>query len=633
MDEYRRLQLAQAEVTGLYGQAEETPVVTTTDLDSFLAGVYRYYTEGGMRATMSRSVLNVVASWFTFVLSYVVLLLVNWPNVLACTSDQTCASLSLFYESSIFPLTLYRFVVLMQLIPLGIYTIVLSTLACVARVREAIRISNFFREALFVSHDDELHFLSWNEIVSRISRHQSTAATPLCIVQDSLSPLEIHNIIMRTENVHIWVMKRWFSEMVPKGFLMSLPLQSRAIQWCVQHGVISWLFDDRYRIRPEALASVRVRILLVGIISLALMGPLAIFSAFLLVILESDEFRANRASLFEKEWTWLARTVLRHPSEPEIQLASRLEKGRESGTAFSNLLISNKAKKSVLKTTKFIAAGILAFLAAIALVQDAALMHMTFSGKSLLFFFALSSGVMAVSAGLDSEVPKTGIDDKIKRGLEVTAHIHSDLSFGHSEHSAGGQLARARDLDLISADFSKYFFRPKIVNLLTEVFGILLLPVFFLAVFPDTLGPMIAEVSLIRSERLGDFAACGCLEARAISEQSQEMVDVVGGTIMFSSLRDAENVGSLLSLYGGYKEGQSGLSEQQVGLVMKILEFKKLCLAKFSSPQLDSDWFWYQVLRELTMSEGHLSLVRMSEDLVRLGLASLGAFSKKAVGS
>jgi hypothetical protein len=638
MEEYRRLQLAQSlEVSGLYGAAEETPVVTTTDLDSFLAGVYRYYTEGGLKATISRAILNVVASWFTFTLSYVLLLLVNWDNVLACTSDQTCAGLSLFYES-IFPLTLYRFVVLLQLIPLGVYTVVLSSLACIARVREAVRISIFFRDALFVAHDEELHFLSWSEIVARISRYQSTAATPLCIVQDSLSPLEIQNIILRLDNIQMHVMKKWFSDMVVKNdrLWMSVPLQSRAIQWCIQHGVISWLLDDRYRVRSEALSTVRSRIILVGIVSLLLMGPLAIFAAFLLVILESDEFRANRASLFEKEWTVLSRSVLRHGSEPEISLSQRLEKGREKACNFSNPLILNKAKKSFLRTVKFLAAGILAALAAIALVQDSALMHMTLVGKSLLFFFAVFSGVMALSAGLDTPVPKTSVGEKLRSGLGVTAHAHSDLSCGYTEstlfRSACEELTKARELDHISSDFSKFFFRPKIVNLLNELVGIILLPVFFLVVFPDTLSVMITEVPLIRHDRLGDFASSGLLEARAISEQSQEMVDVVSGGIMFSSLRDSETVGSLLTFFSSYQGIPSGLSEQQENTVLKVLEFKKYCLKseKFSEK---SDWFWYSVLRELTMSEGKLSLVRMSDDLVRLGLDSLRTFSKNTDGS
>jgi hypothetical protein len=646
MEEYRRLQLAQAEMTGLYLNAGEQapPDLTTTDLDSFLTGSYRYYTEGGLRATISRSVTTVLASSFTFALSYLVLLMVNWGNVITCTSSTTCSGSSLFYDSSIFPLTWYRFIILVQMIPLGVYTVVLSSLACVARIREAVRISKFFQEALFITSDEELHFLSWSDVVARISRYQSTSTSPLCIVQDSLSPVEIHNIIMRTENLLLSTLKRWFKEKVVEGniltlknMLMSVPLQSRAIQWCIHHGVLSWVFDDRYRVRSEALETVRARLLLVGLVSLALMGPLAIFAAFLLVILESDEFRVNRASIFEKEWTGLARVVFRHFSEPEVWLGERLEEGRTHAVKFSESVITNRARKSILKTVKFFSAGILVVLAAIALVQDSALLYMSIGGKSLLFLFAVFSGIMAVCTGLDVNVPKTSVEAKVGRGLELFGQTHSNLCFSRAERidfsSSCDRLNKARELDMLSGVFADLFFRPKLINLLNELLGILLLPYFFLVIFPDELSPIISQVPLIRSEALGDFTSEGCMEARALSGQSQEMVDVVGGAMMFSSLRDSERIASLLMFHKMYREC---LGLEQMGLVRKVEDFKKICSTNMSlnlDPSVkNNDWFWYLVLRELTMSEGHLSLVRMSPDLVRVGMDALGSISSKGFG-
>ena len=632
MDEYRRLQLAQS--GALDHEVSEDPTITTTDLDSFLTGVYRYYKEGGLRATIARSVSNVAASSFTFGLSFVVLLMVDWSSVIACTSEETCSKLSLFYSSAFFPLTFYRFIVLIQLIPLGLYAVGLSIIACIARVREALRISRFFRESLFVQEDDELNFVKWSDIVERISRYQATSASPLCIVQDTLSPIEIHSIIMRTDNVHLSAMKEWYSLYRSDSWMM-LPLQSRAIQWCIQHGVISWLFDDRYRIRDGALATVGVRIQFVGLLTLALMGPLAIFAVFLIVIIESDEVRSNKASLFEKEWTVLSKTVLRHYSEPDIWLCERLEGAAKSRIAsqFSESLVSERSRKSILRTVKFLSAGILSVLAAIALVQDSALLYMTVGGKSLLFIFALCSGALAISAGLDAPPgSKQTCEEKIGCGILLMSHIHSnfDQSLPPSCNVNGCQLSQAREIDMISNEFLRKFYRPKIFNIFFEFVGILSLPFFFLFVFPNTLGRVIAaSVPLVRSEHLGDFSARGCLDgARALSEQYHEMVG--GNVVQFSSLRNMEKVNTLLMLSKVYQLGTAR------GIVGKIFDFKKACCSSSLLTQavikvdrclIDSDWFWYALLRELTMSEGGVSLLRMRPDLIRLGQEGLSFFS------
>jgi hypothetical protein len=629
MDEYRRLQLAQSSGSTTLIDSDNT-ATSTTDLDSLLTGVYRYYKEGGFRATIARSVLNVLASSFTFILSFVVLLMVDWENVIACVSEEICNKLSLFNDSVVFPLTLYRFIVLVQLLPLGVYAVALSIIACIARVREAVRISTFFKESLFVLDDDELQFISWAEIVERISRYQSSSTSPLCIVQDTLSVIEIQNIIMRTESIHLAIMKEWSKSTC--GGILTIPLHSRAIQWCIHHGVVSWLFDDRYRIREGSIASVGVRIKFVGFVTLAMMGPLAIFAAFLIIIMESDEVRSNKTSLFEKEWSMLARTVVRHQLEPDIWLDERLEAARDSGLSFSEMLITDRTKKSLLRTIKFLCAGILSVLASIALVQDSALLYMTIGGKSLLFFLAIFSGLLAISAGLDdtqnSRNPNPSCDAKISTGLRLMSLIRSDMHIPNPYAIYGSQddVGRARQVDEISRDFSRNFLRPKIINILFEFAGIITLPFFFLFVFPDRLSEIIRVIPLVRSESLGDFYDTGCLGARALSEQSHEMVR----DVFFSSLRDRERLGTHLMLYEKF-----GIESE---MMEKILDFKKACMqspriVNIDKSLIESIWFWYALLRELTMSEGDLSLLRLNPELSKLGQDGLECFSRTRPGN
>lgn len=521
MESYRSLETARDSST------------LTTDLDAFLSGVYRYYSEKGLRPVIFRSVSNLVASVFTFVLSVAVLLLIDWGGVLSCTSEDVC--LPFFYPNPIAPISLYRGVILFQLVPMGLYTVVLACLSAFAKVREAIRVSEFYKSALSVPDDDILHFLTWEEVVKRLCAYQASAENPLCIVQDQLSPLEIHSIILRTENISLQIFKRWYSIFVePNGgtVLGQLPLQSTAIKWCVQHTIVSWMFTERYRIRTDLSESIsgkiKARFRLVGFLSAILIGPVFIFSTLLLFIKETEDVRANRSSLFQKEFSGLAQVALGHFGEMPHDVMSRLKGSVPIAVDFSKRIIPDKSIEATLNVVKFVAGGIVAVLAVTAIVQDTAVLYMTILGKNLLFHLAFFSTVVGIASGLAS-TPSHIVNGKTKEiaAKKLLSSVHY-LPCPHGTGSAecDSQLVKAKKWDCISSSFCDLLFKTKLVNLVYEIAGILLLPLYFLIVFPDTLADIIGETKIHHSENLGDFAASAFLVPGVCSTDTVEMTSL-----------------------------------------------------------------------------------------------------------
>ena len=582
MEPYRNLE---ADSSG-----SSLPCTVTTDLDAFLSGVYRYYCEKGLRAVIFRSFSNLVASVFTFVLSVAVLLLIDWPGVVNCTTEGQC--LAFFYENPFEPLTLYRLVVLCQLVPLGLYTVVLASLSSVAKIREAIRVSEFFKSALSIPDDDMLHFLSWEEIVKRLCAFQARADVPLCIVQDQLSPMEVHSIILRTESVTLEIFKRWFSIFVePNGgtVLGQLPLQSTALKWCFQHTVVSWLFSDRYRIRadltPETfVTSIKSRIRLVGVLSALLIGPVFIFSTLLLFIRETDNVRTQRTSLFEKQFSGLASIALAHFGELPHHVETRLGCSTVSAEEFSRRIIPDKSLEASFNMMKFVASGIVAVLAVTAVVQDTAVLYMTIMGKNLLFYLALFSGLVALASGLAGTHSSLTVEKKelaAKKLLSGTHYLSCPQMIDDS--SSMPPLLKARKLDAISSTFCELFFKPKLVNLVYQIAGILLLPFYFLTVFPETLADIVAETKFHHSENLGDFAAASFLVPGTSSTEQTEMT-ASPGTL---SKERAMSLLFYFEKYGCF----SGLSKDQVSLGEEIY----LKFAKSAAEQQFSPFFFYLV--------------------------------------
>ena len=591
--------------------------VTSTDLDAFLTGVYRYYCEKGLRSVIFRSVSNLIASMFTFILSLFVLLLIDWESVARCYSEEACRGLSFFHPNPISPLTTYRFIVLCQLVPLGLYTVVLASLSSVAKVREALRVSHFYKAGLGVSDDALLTFLSWEEIVQRIVTYQQTADSPLCIVQDSLTPVEITGIVMRTDNLLLQILKKWHSRFTGTSLVWELPLQSSAIQWVLQYVLITWLFSDRFRIRPVALTwdALRQRFQLIGVVSLALIGPIVIFTSILLFIKETDDVRANRSSLFDKDWTGLSKVVLRHYSEPEHAFSHRLSKARQLGELFSNHIVIDNSRAISVKTVKFIAGGVVAMLAIVAVVQDSALLYLTLFGRNLFWYFAVVSGIVAIAAGItrSENQEKIGIAAKTDVGLGLVGIIHylPGVDAGPPSSDAMAQLNTARRLDAISIIFNRNFFKNKLFNLLTELASILALPVYFLLVFPETLVDIIIDTRIMSSENLGDFA-CGMMEGSGPAGASIEMRE--GSTLPWVT-RDTAKCVSTIAFAQAYG-ANSGLSREQLALVAQVEKFRDAFLQLKSWETGTTLEFWYLLMR--SVADGEDTGVVMSSSIISL---------------
>jgi hypothetical protein len=409
---------------------------------------------------------------------------------------------------------------------------------------------------------------------------------------------------------------------------------------------VAWLYDDRYRFRKDIVtgtfaSNVRSRIRLIGFASLALTGPLAIFAVILLFVQESDDVRSRRYSLFEKEWTIVARSVLRNFGESRDALSHRLRQGKESAEKFSEQIIKNKSNESIMRSLKFTSAGCLAVLALIAVVQDAALLHLTIAGKSLLFYFAILSGIVAFCSGFEPDAKlKVSVSEKVCAGLGLLGSMHVDFSLPvPATNARQSDLLQAREADSMSSEFGLLFFRPKLVSLLAEVVGIVLLPLFFLRVLPDRLSDIVVNTRIISSESLGDFAAEGFLSAGISPGQSEEMTTAVAGQVTFSSLRNTGRTCCLIMFMSDYGL-RAGLTKEQVDQFSIIETFMKSCMQSDKLPSLklheslhNNPWFWYLVFRELTMSSGNASLIRMMPGLAAVGAKGLRALASTAAGA
>ena len=574
-----------------------TPIVTS-DLDSFLSGVYRYYCEKGLHFVILRCISSLIASLLTFGLSVLLLLLIDWNTVAACTNEASCLGRSLIYENPFSPMSLYRFLIICQLVPLGLYTVILSSASAIAKVREAIRIGEFYKTGLGISDDSLLTFITWPEIIDRIIDFQENSKS-LSILQPNLTAIEITNVIMRTDNFVLYMMKNAVSG--------NMILQSRVMKWCLQFGLVLWLFDERYRVRSDwTVAKIRTRLKLLGYTWLLLIGPMVIFALILLIIREMDDVRSNRTSLTDRKWTPLARNKLRVYSEMEHFLDSRLCSAQKFGEDFALPIVSNPT--SGVGILKFVAGALLAVLALIGLVEDKSLVYLNLWGRNLFFYVAVLSIIVSVTSGM-------GVDKSLSLlGKKSAAVSLLRKIFWLPEYrmdSLGSVLNLARALDQVSMYFRMHYFTYRFANFITELVALASIPWFFLHVLPKSSFPNklidMMDTQIYKSDNLGDFCQAGWFKRGTNVELERT------GNLASAVLAVPFDIGmSAVSFSKKYKSFVPPVECEAM-----ILLVDQFAAAMKNDDEGDDIEFWYYVLHVILTSSGGSILNHCDDELLK----------------
>lgn len=175
------------------------------DLDQFLVDVYRFYKCRGLSGIIAKEALNCVALLFTVSFSFTLVFFVDWHSLSHCspprystdsttTNEPQCRDVSFFYTRPFQDLNWYHFIALLYFASFFVFTAI-SIARGITEIRKAADMKTFYELKLRVYDVSEI---SWAEVLDRLSKRQNVA--PFCIKQDTLSPLEMTNILMRQDN-------------------------------------------------------------------------------------------------------------------------------------------------------------------------------------------------------------------------------------------------------------------------------------------------------------------------------------------------------------------------------------------------------------------------------------------------
>jgi autophagy-related protein 9 len=176
-----------------------------SNLDAFFSKVYNYYLEEGFWCIVVGRITNLVTLGFTVCFSTFLLLFVDWPALIHCSSVASCANVQVV-RSNVFEHTnVAEGIIIAYFLIFSMYWF-WNLVSFGFALKDSAEIRFFYNKELKIS-DDELCLLEWSEVVEKIVKLQETIK--LCIVKD-LTALDITNRVMRKDNYMVALVNRRF---------------------------------------------------------------------------------------------------------------------------------------------------------------------------------------------------------------------------------------------------------------------------------------------------------------------------------------------------------------------------------------------------------------------------------------
>ena len=570
---YSRLS-GEAEMTSIGGPemaSTPSPQMAATppqDLDKFLSSCYLHWEQGGRAGVLARSAANFSLVFFVTFFSFVLLGLVDWVGVLVgCESEISCQNIKVFNGWNWGKI--WNWLLLGYLTISCIYLFVLGN-SLISAFTESEKVDVFFKLRLGISSESELLSLQWPEIVRRLSDTQNDPRQPpFCIVQPTLSELEISSIVNREDHMLMLLLKlivteRPISSSTRSDSLIRSCVYSSAVLFNLRILLSTTLMNDRAKLRREFLTSPKsliANLRSIGLANLFFLLPISLFAVFYFFLRDADDFRANRSSPVQKGWTLEAYWRLREWHECPLEISRRLDSGRQALCSLVEIGAGEGRVWGYLrKVAKFVCGSFAAVIVLLALYHEQALFHLHVGGRNLVWYLGVFGGAVALlgdggkedrTGGVSNLSPQTaaGILREAVDCMHSLPTTKTRSVFSTEPDSKAGFCEKFLAL---KEEISRFIFAPRLRMLAAELGGVVLAPYIFGVWLPEisdsiTQG-LLAGVG--STENLGDFVKCASPDNELFSSE-----EVVSGSLEIAESERLRSAAFIAKEFNASPEG------------------------------------------------------------------------------
>jgi autophagy-related protein 9 len=393
----------------------------------------------------------------------------------------------------------------------------------IAWISKATRIRKFFLRALKIK-DSQIQTIPWHLIVKEIEQYQRI--TSISLVKDH-NALDIANRILRKENFLIALLNHVSEDgksLIPTHFRignLGIPLIGKSLEFNLRYVVLNSMFSSQFELRPSFWTnhqSLAQRFYLAGIVNLILLPFIFLYLAVFLFLKHFESFYSNRSSLLTGDrtssWTPYALWKVREYNELNHSLRQRLDSPQVHDLAIKFLeQFPNYLRATVFKLVSFVSASFVSFILIIlALADSTTLAEFHVLGRSLVWYLALFSGILALSRPLSRAPHACCNPEEIMQELYQYTHYFPSAWKGRCHEP------------WVLREFQQMY-APKISIFVQELISVLVTPFFLIFVFPSRAAQIASFVKDHRKhvKGLGDICSFACFEESGEGIELEEL--------------------------------------------------------------------------------------------------------------
>ncbi|KFA72382.1 hypothetical protein S40288_05606 [Stachybotrys chartarum IBT 40288] len=457
--------------------------VNTTNLDSFMRGVYNYYEGGGFWCILCSNALWLLQTLFVAVLLTFLFQCVDYSKVSQSKSlDQIMIPQCTRKMSGLwsFGIWLYSFFFIWKSIQYFL------------EIRRLMHIRDFFIFLLEIPEQD-MQTISWQDVVARIMalRDQNPrTATNLSpnlrrfIGSQSKERLDAHDIanrLMRKDNYLIaMINKDVLNLSLPLPFMRGRQLFSKTMEWYLHYGILDMAFNELGQVQQDFLRADRRRVLseklkqrlyFAGILNLILAPVVLAYVVIVYFFTYYNEFQKDPKSAAARKYTSLAEWKFREFNELPHIFYERLHMSFPFATRYLDQF-PKRMTEEIARSVAFMTGAILAVLALGTILYSELFLNFEITKDlTVLFYLSVLGTIFAITRGMVSEETTVFNPEYALRNVIEYTHYMPD-------HWKG----RLHSFE-VKQEFSELY-KMRAVIFLEEVMGIITTPLLLLFSLP-----------------------------------------------------------------------------------------------------------------------------------------------------
>ena len=455
------------------------------NLDVYFKNMYKYYRVKGFSSFIATSVTTLISMFFTIVLSTFLLAFVDWSTLMACKSEETCATFSAYITDGGIN-DLGRELFTLRYGTVYLYFLLFSFYWLVT-------LCSFFSEIIDMSHMKEVYEyhlgirendlyqsrIDFDTVIFLLNEKHKEGKYRITPFESQLNPIYISHRIMRKENYLIALLRetdlidfhldfesisRHFSsnatqlnEQIGSSYVaiqdndndgksystsaMSKKtknsLYSKHLEWCIYTFILSGFLTKDFKLyRPfiQNKKGLKQTLRRNGFLQLIIFPFVLVFMIMQFFLSNAQEWHSKKNYLGPRQWSPLAFLLFREYNELPHALDKRLCVAYPYALEFvkkdPHPIVSISAN-----CASYITGSIVAVLLLFTLLEESILLYVTVWDRNLLWFIGIFSAIFVTCRGfVPDEKESAKNQEKLMQDLHIQRNPSRGTQYCENEH-------------------------------------------------------------------------------------------------------------------------------------------------------------------------------------------------------